>query len=136
MHFCERHPGRSGWFAGPFLRASPASVADFVRQRERWVWGLLELAFKSAIPLRRRLLLLHNMVVWALGPLQHPAVVLAVAADRRRPRHGPATASSCRSGRSTSPTSVWIYWEGLKINAASSRPSAPVVVGAACGWSP
>ena len=99
MHFCERYRGRSGWFAGRSYGASPATLADFVRQRERWVWGLLELAFKRAIPLRRRLVLLHNVVIWAIGPVQHPAVVLTVAMIVSDPGRRRRLRCSCRCGR-------------------------------------
>lgn len=46
--FGDRYPGRSAWFAGRCYGASPASVADFVRQRERWCWGLIGLIFDSS----------------------------------------------------------------------------------------
>jgi beta-1,4-mannosyltransferase len=121
MHFCERYRGHSGWFAGRSYGASPATIADFVRQRERWVWGLLELAFKRAIPLRRRLVLLHNVVVWACGPVQHPAVVLTVAMIVSDPRTTPATALLVPFWTLNVSYLVWMYWEGLKINAAASR---------------
>jgi beta-1,4-mannosyltransferase len=123
MHFCERHRGRSGWFAALSYGASPATVADFVRQRERWVWGLLELAFKSAIPLRRRMLLLHNVVVWAFGPVQHPAVVLTLAMIVSDPGTAPATVLLVPLWTMNVSYLVWVYWEGLKINAAASRHS-------------
>jgi egghead protein (zeste-white 4 protein) len=119
MHFCERYRGHSGWFAGRSYGASPATLADFVRQRERWVWGLLELAFKRAIPLRRRLVLLHNVVVWAFGPVQHPAVVLTVAMIVGGPT-APVTAWLVPLWTLNVSFLVWMYWEGLKINAAAS----------------
>ena len=41
----RRYPGRSDWFAGRCYGASPATMRDFLRQRERWSWGLVGLAF-------------------------------------------------------------------------------------------
>jgi len=121
MHFCERYRGHSGWFTGRSYGASPDTVADFVRQRERWVWGLLELAFNRAIPLRHRLLLLHNVVIWAFGPVQHPAVVLAVAMILSDPETAPATVLLMPVWTLNVSYLVWMYWEGLKVNAAASK---------------
>ena len=80
LHFCERYPGRSDWFAGRSYGASPATARDLVRQRGRWAWGLLELATNGSVPLRQRWLLLHNVSVWACGPFLHPVFVLLLGA--------------------------------------------------------
>lgn len=120
LEFCARYPGRSDWFAARSYGASPATLADFLRQRERWSWGLLTLVTDRTIPRRSRALLFSLVAVWTTAPLQHPffIVVLAVAVG----------------DASTSPVSplfiplwslnmafcVWLYWEGLKINADAS----------------
>jgi egghead protein (zeste-white 4 protein) len=120
VYFCDRYPGRSDWFPGRSYGASPATVADFVRQRERWVWGLLELATKRSIPLRRRLLLLQNVLVWACGPIQHPGVILLAGALLGDLETNPASAMFVPLWALNIAYCIWLYWEGLKINALSS----------------
>jgi egghead protein (zeste-white 4 protein) len=120
MYFCDRYPGRSDWFPGRSYGASPATVADFVRQRERWVWGLLELATRRSIPLRRRLPLLKNVVVWACGPIQHPAVILLAGALLGDMNTTPASVVVVPLWALNIAYCVWLYWEGLKINVLSS----------------
>ena len=118
--FAERYPGRSDWFAGRSLGAAPAGVVDLVRQRERWAWGLLELAVNPAVPLRRRLLLLHNMVIWACGPLQHVAIILAVGLLLGDVDTLPVTALLLPVWAVNIAYQVWSYWEGLRINSRAS----------------
>lgn len=120
LHFCDRYPGRSGWISGRSYGASPASADDLLRQRERWVWGLLELVTKASIPLRQRLVLLHNVVVWTFGPFQHPALILLVGAIVGDLDTSPATAILVPLWAFNMSYFVWLYWEGLKINASSS----------------
>ena len=120
LRFCEHHPGGSGWFAGRSYGASPVSVSDFVRQRERWVCGLLELSTKRSLPLRRRLLLLHNVLIWTAGPLQHPALILLIGYLLHDLNTSPATAILIPLWTLNVSVLVWLYWEGLKINVGSS----------------
>jgi beta-1,4-mannosyltransferase len=120
VYFCDRYPGRSDWFPGRSYGASPATVADFVRQRERWVWGLLELATKRSIPLRRRLPLLQNVMVWACGPIQHPVVILLAGALLGDMNTAPASAVVVPLWALNIAYCIWLYWEGLKVNALSS----------------
>ena len=123
LHFCERYPGRSDWIPATSYGASPATVTDFVRQRERWVWGLLELAMRSALPLRRRLLLLHNVVIWACAPFGHPVVVLLVGAVLGDLTPNPASAILAPVWALNIAFAVWLYWEGMKLNVrTSARP--------------
>jgi egghead protein (zeste-white 4 protein) len=120
LQFCERYPGRSDWIPARSYGASPATVTDFVRQRERWVWGLLELTMRSAIPLRRRLLLLHNVVVWSCAPLAHPAVVLLIGLVLGDPNPNPASAILAPVWALNIAYCAWLYWEGMKLNVLSS----------------
>ncbi len=120
LMFAERYPGRSDWFAGRSLGAAPAGVVDLVRQRERWAWGLLELSVNPAVPLRRRLLLLHNMVIWACGPLQHVAIILAVGLLLGDVDTLPVTALLLPVWAVNIAYQVWSYWEGLRINSRAS----------------
>ena len=123
LRFCERHPGRSGWFAGRSYGASPVTVGDFVRQRERWVWGLLELATNRTIPLRTRVTLARSVAIWVCGPAQHPAVVLLLGALLHDFDTSPATVALVPLWALSMAFLIWLYWEGLKVNASSS--SAP-----------
>jgi beta-1,4-mannosyltransferase len=120
MRFCQRYPGRSSWLAGRSYGASPVTMADFVRQRERWVCGLLEVATKGSLPLRRRLALVQSLAVWTCGPIQHPAVVLTAAAALGDLNTSPAIAVLVPLWTLNVSFFVWLYWEGLKINASSS----------------
>jgi beta-1,4-mannosyltransferase len=118
--FCKLYKGRSAWFGGRCYGASPASVREFIKQRERWSWGLVALAFNRSMPLRSRAFIAYSLVSWVLGPLQHVAVVLAVGV--------------LLADANTSPESVlivpiwalnmayvgWAYWEGLRLNAGVS----------------
>jgi len=123
LMFCDRHPGRSDWFAGLSYGASPTTLTDFVRQRERWAWGLLELVPKSSIPWRQRLLLLHNVVVWASAPMQFLGTVLLAGFLLGDTDTFPVTPLVLPIWAANLSYSIWQYWEGLKINAAASaRP--------------
>jgi cellulose synthase/poly-beta-1,6-N-acetylglucosamine synthase-like glycosyltransferase len=126
LYFCDRYPGRSGWISGRSYGASPATVGDFVKQRERWVWGLLELVIERKVPLRRRLLLMHNLVVWACGGIAHPAVVLLVGAVLGDVHPTPASAALVPLWPLNIAFCAWLYWEGLRLNARSSAQPRPV----------
>jgi hypothetical protein len=120
LKFCDLHPRRSDWFPGFSYGASPATVGDFVRQRERWAWGLLELAAKRSIPLRHRLLLLHNVTIWAFAPIQHLAMITLLGAMLGDTDTSPATAFVLPLWAINMSFSIWQYWEGLKINTVVS----------------
>lgn len=120
LEFSRRHPGRSDWFPGRCLGATPATVKDLITQRERWAWGLLELAANRSVPLRNRLLLIHNMVVWACGPLQHVGVVLVAGGLLGQADTLPVTAALLPVWAVNIAYQVWSYWEGLTINARVS----------------
>jgi len=119
--FCGRYPGRSGWFAGRSYGASPTTVTDFLRQRERWAWGLLALVADRALPLRQRLLLLQAVAVWVCGPLQHPAVVLGLGVLLGGEGVSAVVPALLPIWSLNMAFFVWLYWEGLKVNAAASR---------------
>jgi cellulose synthase/poly-beta-1,6-N-acetylglucosamine synthase-like glycosyltransferase len=117
--FATRYPRQCDWFPGRSYGASPASVSDFIRQRERWFLGLLTLAFRAAMPLRRRLLLVHNVVLWSLTPAAYPGVILLLAGMLSLDT-APASTAFLPLWALNVAFSIWLYWEGLKINAASS----------------
>jgi hypothetical protein len=120
LEFTRRYPGRSDWFAGRSFGATPVGVADFVKQRERWAWGLMELAANRTIPLRARLLLIHNMVLCTLGPLQHIGVILVVGGLLDDLATQPVVNALLPLWAVNIAYHVWSYWEGLKINARAS----------------
>ncbi|MCG2620514.1 glycosyltransferase family 2 protein [Arthrobacter sp. I2-34] len=129
LHFCERYPGRSGWIPGLSYGASPATASDFMRQRERWVWGLLELmagrtGVRQAACRRHRLLMLHNTVVWSCAPLGHPVFVLMLCALLQDYQTAPIVPALVPLWGLNVAFCIWLYWEGLKLNAlASARAS-------------
>jgi cellulose synthase/poly-beta-1,6-N-acetylglucosamine synthase-like glycosyltransferase len=124
--FCSRHPGRSGWIPARSYGASPSTVADFTSQRERWVWGLLELVtgrnrlLAEAVPRRSRLLLLHNVLVWMCAPLAHPAVIVLICGLTGDLWTTPVVPFLVPLWALNLSFCIWLYWEGLKLNAAAS----------------
>ncbi|GAA3295399.1 glycosyltransferase [Dactylosporangium vinaceum] len=118
--FSERHPGRSAWFGGRCYGASPAGLRDFFRQRERWSWGLAALVFNRSLPLRSRLLLGYSVLSWVIGPLQNVAVVLLVGALIADPNTSPTTVLIIPLWAVNMAYVVWMYWEGLRVNAGVS----------------
>jgi egghead protein (zeste-white 4 protein) len=120
LEFCARYPGRSEWFSGRSYGATPAVLPDFLRQRERWTWGLLRLVTDRAIPLRRRLLLLLEVSVWTSAPLQHPALILGLGLLSGDASTTPPSVFFVPILAFNLAFCVWLYWEGLKVNARSS----------------
>ena len=126
LRFCARHPGRSGWIPARSYGASPATVSDFVRQRARWVWGLLALVADHERPgvpgvdRRRRALMLHNTIVWACSPLCHPGFVLLLCTVTGTFETAPLSAVLIPLWTTNIAFWIWLYWEGLKLNALSS----------------
>lgn len=118
--FCERYPGQSGWFEGRCYGASPVSVRDFLRQRERWSWGLLGLAANRKIPLRNRVFLGYCVSNWVLGPLQNVLFVLTIAFILRIFSLSPVTRLVLVVWAMNMAFVVWMYWEGHKANIAAS----------------
>jgi beta-1,4-mannosyltransferase len=119
MEFCQRYPGRSGWFAGRSYGAAPATLADLLRQRQRWMWGLLELVASRSGD-RRRWLIRHNVIVWALSPLQHPFLIVTVGLLLGDLDTAPVSVLLVPICAMNIAFFIWLYWEGLKINADSS----------------
>lgn len=119
--FAQRFPGRSGWFPARSYGASPTTVRDFIRQRERWVWGLLELVTKRGIPRRVRARLLINVTLWSLSPIQHPLVVLLCGMAIGDLRALPLSPAFIFLWSGNMAFFGWLYWEGLKVNARASH---------------
>nr|WSX53192.1 glycosyltransferase family 2 protein [Streptomyces sp. NBC_00974] len=133
LTFCQRYPGRSDWFNGRCYGASPATVGDFVKQRERWSWGLVALCLNRTIPLRYRWFLAVCVATWVLGPLQHVGVVLAVCWLLGDMNTSPVLQGVILLWSLNFAYVIWTYWEGLRLNALVSRSGRrkwwePVVV--------
>ncbi|MFE2725146.1 glycosyltransferase family 2 protein [Kitasatospora sp. NPDC059327] len=120
LNFCVRYPGRSDWFNGRCYGASPAGMKDFLKQRERWAWGLVALCFNKTIPLRFRLFIGMGMVSWVLGPLQHVGLVLLIAWFTGTMNTSPVTQSVVLIWSINFAYVIWTYWEGLRLNVVGS----------------
>lgn len=118
--FCARYAGRSAWFSGRSYGASPASLRDFVRQRERWAWGLAALVFNRSLQLRNRLLLGYSVMSWVVGPIQNVAVVALAAVLVGDHSTSPVTLFVVPLWALNIAYVIWMYWEGLRLNAGVS----------------
>jgi beta-1,4-mannosyltransferase len=118
--FSARYGGRSGWFGGRCYGASPASLRDFFRQRERWSWGLAGLVFNPSLQLRNRLLLGYSVMSWVVGPIQNVGVVMLIGVLIADPNTSPVTWLVIPLWALNMAYVVWMYWEGLRVNAEVS----------------
>ncbi|HEY8979266.1 MAG TPA: glycosyltransferase family 2 protein [Streptomyces sp.] len=120
LTFCRKYPGRSDWFNGRCYGASPANAKDFVKQRERWAWGLVALCFNRKVPLRYRWFLSVCVTTWILGPLQHIGAVLLIGWLLNDMNTSPVTQSVVLLWALNFAYVIWTYWEGLRLNALAS----------------
>ncbi len=118
--FSELFKGRSAWFGGRCYGASPATIRDFIRQRERWCWGLAGLVFNRSIRLRDRAFLAYSMVSWVFGPLQNVGVVLLIGVLIATPNTAPISLFIVPLWVLNTSYTIWMYWEGLRLNAGVS----------------
>src|SRR5215472_12493772 len=118
--FSARYGGRSAWFGGRSYGASPPSLRDFVRQRERWSWGLAALVFNRSLQLRNRLLLGYSVMSWVVGPIQNVGVVMLVAVLLADHSTAPVTIFVVPLWSLNMAYVIWMYWEGLRLNAGVS----------------
>jgi len=118
--FCARYGGRSAWFDGRCYGASPANLRDFIRQRERWAWGMAALVFNRTLQLRNRLLLGYSVMSWVVGPIQNVGVVALVAILIGDHSTSPVTLFVVPLWALNMAYVIWMYWEGLRVNAGVS----------------
>ena len=118
--FSARYHGRSAWFSGRSYGASPATLRDFVRQRERWCWGLAALVFNRSLQLRNRLLIGYSVMSWVVGPIQNVGVVMLVAFLVADHSTSPVTIFIVPLWALNMAYVIWMYWEGLRLNAGVS----------------
>jgi beta-1,4-mannosyltransferase len=118
--FSARYRGRSSWFCGRSYGASPATLHDFFRQRERWSWGLSALVFNRSLQLRNRLYLGYSVASWVVGPLQNVGVVLLIGLLAGDPNTSPVALFIVPLWALNMAYAIWMYWEGLRVNAGVS----------------
>ena len=118
--FSELFKGKSAWFGGRCYGASPATVADFIRQRERWAWGIAGLVFNRTVRLRDRAFLGYSMVSWVVGPIQNVCVVLILGWFVTNPNTTPVSLFVIPVWVLNMAYTIWMYWEGLRLDAGVS----------------
>lgn len=118
--FSDLYKGRSAWFAGRCYGASPATIREFVRQRERWTWGLTVLVFNRSVRLRYRAFLAYSALSWAAGPIQNVAAVVVAGAVLSDLNTSPETLLIISLLVLNLAYVIWMYWEGLRLNAEVS----------------
>ncbi|MBA3488118.1 MAG: glycosyltransferase family 2 protein [Longispora sp.] len=65
----QMHNGRrSRWCDGYLEEQSTQSAMDFIKQRRRWFLGLIKVSRHAPVPLRWRLPLAVNTLIWAVTP--------------------------------------------------------------------
>jgi beta-1,4-mannosyltransferase len=119
--FCDLYKGRSAWFGGRCYGASPATIRDFIRQRERWSWGLVGLVFNRSVRLRNRILLAYSLVSWIVGPIQNVFIVLIVGLLIADTNNSPVSLFIIPIWALNLAYILWMYWEGLRLNAGVSK---------------
>jgi beta-1,4-mannosyltransferase len=118
--FSARYPGRSAWFSGRSYGASPATLRDFIRQRERWAWGLAALVFNRSLQLRNRLLIGYSVMSWVVGPIQNVGIVMLIGYLVQNDSTSPVTLLVVPLWALNMAYVIWMYWEGLRLNAGVS----------------
>ena len=116
-------PRRSTTLNSYSYGASPASVRDLLRQRRRWIEGLLRLAFNRKLPLVPKLPLLYSIFTWSLAPLQFVGLALFISYATGIDNTSPVSPWFLPLWSISLAGVFWFYIEGLKVNlSASDRP--------------
>jgi beta-1,4-mannosyltransferase len=123
IQFAVRYPRRSTMLNSYSYGASPVSVRDLIRQRRRWMEGLLRLAFNRRLPLAPRIPLLYSIFTWSLAPLQFVGIALLVSFLTGTDNTSPVSTWIVPLWSFSLAYVFWLYIEGLKVNiSASDRP--------------
>jgi hypothetical protein len=123
VQFATKYPGRSTTLNSYSYGASPASVRDLLRQRRRWIEGLLRLAFNRRLPLIPKLPLLYSIFTWSLAPFQFVGLALLISFAVGYDNTSPISPFLLPLWALGLAGVFWFYLEGLKINlSASFRP--------------
>lgn len=118
--FAQRYTGRSSWLPGRCFGASPATVRDFIRQRERWARGLLHLCASSSFPIRVRLYIAYSLTTWVLGPLLNIVTVLVIEVLVLSLNGSPVAVPIVLIWALNTSYYIWCYSEGLRANVMAS----------------
>lgn len=66
---------RLGWVDGFLEEQATESVGDFLKQRRRWMYGLMKVMFLNPAPIRYRMVFFFFMMKWILAPFLAPLQV-------------------------------------------------------------
>lgn len=117
---------QTAWITARTFGSSPENARDFLQQRTRWAEGMFDLAFFSReATLRDRLLLMHNMLLWALGIFQPAVVVFAAAWLFKEHNIAPVSPWVAAVWVVSVSYTCWIYYAGLYENARASGDPRP-----------
>ena len=123
IQFATKYPKRSTTLNSYSYGASPASVRDLLRQRRRWIEGLLRLAFNRRLPLAPKLPLLYSIFTWSLAPFQFVGLALLISYASGIDNTSPISPLFLPLWAMSLAGVFWFYIEGLKVNlSASDRP--------------
>ena len=123
IQFAMKYRGRSTTLNSYSYGASPSSVRDLLRQRRRWIEGLLRLAFNRRLPLLPKLPLLYSIFTWSLAPLQFVGLALIISYATGVDNTSPINPLFLPLWAVSLAGVFWFYVEGLKVNmSASDRP--------------
>jgi len=123
IQFATKYPKRSTTLNSYSYGASPASVRDLLRQRRRWIEGLLRLAFNRRLPLVPKLPLLYSIFTWSLAPFQFVGLALLISYASGMDNTSPVSPVFLPLWAISLAGVFWFYIEGLKVNlSASDRP--------------
>lgn len=125
MVFSQRYPGRSSWLPGRCFGASPATVRDFIKQRERWARGLLHLCLSPRFSRINRLYLAYSLTTWIPGLLlQNIMTVLVLQVLLLSVNGSPVIWPVIFIWSLNMAYYIWCYTEGYRTNATSSAVRA------------
>jgi egghead protein (zeste-white 4 protein) len=129
IKFAVKYPKRSTTLNSYSYGASPASVRDLLRQRRRWIEGLLRLAFNRRLPLLPKLPLLYSIFTWAMAPIQFVGLALLLSYATGVDNTSPISPIFLPLWAISLAGVFWFYVEGLKINmSASDRPGSNLLL--------
>lgn len=125
MTFAQRYPGRSSWLPGRCFGASPATLRDFIRQRERWARGLMHLCASPQFPARSRLYLAYSLTTWVPGLLQNILTVLLLEVVLLSTNGSPVARPVTLIWSLNMAYYIWCYSEGHRVNVMASSRACP-----------
>ena len=125
IEFARRYPYRSTMLNSYSYGASPPSIGELIRQRRRWIEGLLRLACNRRLELKRKLPLVYSIATWSIAPLQFVGVALMVSYATGINNTSPVSPWIIPLWSANLAYVFWLYFEGLKVNlSASERPGS------------